>query len=241
MTSNPAVIVKTGLDAFASPWDPGYCKSDAMSLQAWVQPPRCTSLRVPNSAVAELGSCKSHGATPPSGLSGFLRKCRARRATGALAAERGALPQEVSLVQMKTVYLLRHGEALHNLVDKGAGSYERRRDPSLADPPLTDKGTSQALAARDLLEKDAWLKLRFRQFVPACAVQSLCNTLEPQWRLPFWAQALRSEHIRLLKKRLRFPLSSLRLHQNGCERFVSVCFGCLHPGLADDRRGGGVL
>jgi len=54
---------------------------------------------------------------------------------------------------MKTVYLLRHGEALHNLVDKGAGSYERRRDPSLADPPLTDKGTSQALAARDLLEK----------------------------------------------------------------------------------------
>ena len=44
--------------------------------------------------------------------------------------------RSVSLVQMKTVYLLRHGEALHNLVDRGAGSYERRRDPSLADPPL---------------------------------------------------------------------------------------------------------
>ena len=41
---------------------------------------------------------------------------------------------------MKTVYLLRHGEALHNLVDRGSGSYERRRDPSLVDPPLTLRG-----------------------------------------------------------------------------------------------------
>ena len=56
----------------------------------------------------------------------------------------------------KVVYLLRHGEAKHNLYDTGPGSYERRRDPALVDPPLTEKGKSQVQAARQEMEADSW-------------------------------------------------------------------------------------
>lgn len=47
---------------------------------------------------------------------------------------------------MKVVYLLRHGEALHNLIDF-SDTFEKRRDPDLANPPLTEKGEAEANAA----------------------------------------------------------------------------------------------
>lgn len=59
----------------------------------------------------------------------------------------------------KVIYLLRHGEAKHNLYDTGPGSYERRRDPALVDPPLTEKGVSQVQAARQQIEAAPCLQL----------------------------------------------------------------------------------
>jgi bisphosphoglycerate-dependent phosphoglycerate mutase len=54
----------------------------------------------------------------------------------------------------KVIYLLRHGEAKHNLYDTGPGSYERRRDPALMDPPLTEKGVAQVEAAKQEIEEE---------------------------------------------------------------------------------------
>ena len=53
-----------------------------------------------------------------------------------------------AMPRSKVIYLLRHGEAKHNLYDTGPGSYERRRDPALMDPPLTEKGVAQVEAAK---------------------------------------------------------------------------------------------
>lgn len=54
----------------------------------------------------------------------------------------------------KVVYLMRHGEARHNLVDTGPNSYERRRDENLVDPPLTETGMAQVQAARGKVQEE---------------------------------------------------------------------------------------
>jgi broad specificity phosphatase PhoE len=49
------------------------------------------------------------------------------------------------------LYLVRHGEAAHNLVDHTPDAYVRRRDAKLNDPALTDLGVLQARTACDNL------------------------------------------------------------------------------------------
>ena len=56
----------------------------------------------------------------------------------------------------KVVYLMRHGQAVHNLVDHGPGSYERRRDAAYVDPALTNEGILQVQGAREKLGEASW-------------------------------------------------------------------------------------
>lgn len=56
----------------------------------------------------------------------------------------------------KVVYLMRHGQAVHNLVDHGPGSYERRRDPAYVDPSLTEQGIAEVQGAREQLGEASW-------------------------------------------------------------------------------------
>jgi len=54
------------------------------------------------------------------------------------------------LQERPTIYLIRHGEAEHNVVDKDlprAVVFAQRRDPSLRDPMLTTTGVAQAQSA----------------------------------------------------------------------------------------------
>eukprot|EP00747_Dinoflagellata_sp_TGD_P196108 gnl/TRDRNA2_/TRDRNA2_65785_c0_seq1.p1 gnl/TRDRNA2_/TRDRNA2_65785_c0~~gnl/TRDRNA2_/TRDRNA2_65785_c0_seq1.p1 ORF type:complete len:273 (+),score=39.28 gnl/TRDRNA2_/TRDRNA2_65785_c0_seq1:62-880(+) len=53
----------------------------------------------------------------------------------------------------RVLYLVRHGQAAHNLVDQGADAYEKRRDAALADPALTELGMAQAQTASETLQK----------------------------------------------------------------------------------------
>lgn len=91
-------------------------------------------------------------------------KTSCRLATLALAmcpsdlwSDRSCFPQNFPMPGSKVVYLLRHGEAKHNLYDSGPGSYARRRDPMLVDPPLTEKGVSQVQASRQEMEAETRL------------------------------------------------------------------------------------
>lgn len=43
----------------------------------------------------------------------------------------------------KTVYLVRHGVALHNVPDPSSGDYHDKYDPRLTDPPLISDGKEQ--------------------------------------------------------------------------------------------------
>ena len=110
------------------------------------------------------------------------RRCRHRRHQHTVHFGSNVQPSAPStLYSMKTVYLLRHGEALHNLVDRGAGSYERRRDPSLLDPSLTETGTSQALEARELLEQAAWPQLQPSLSQLVWVTGRVAGSLGSQW------------------------------------------------------------
>jgi len=97
----------------------------------------------------------------PSALPSALRSCPPVRASVNASSEPEGQTRMVCGAEADCgttiVYLVRHGEALHNLVDSDPDCFAKRRDAALRDPPLTHTGEAQAKSAaaklQDMLTK----------------------------------------------------------------------------------------